>query len=569
MTRDATTAFARTLVDELVRGGVRHAVVSPGSRSAPLALAIAGDDRLALHVVLDERTAGFVAVGIGRATGLPALVVTTSGTAAANLHPAVLEAHHGEVPIIVATADRPPELRGVGAPQTIDQMGLYGDAVRGAVDAEVPADVPDAAGRWRDLAARTVLAATGVRPGPVHLNLPFREPLIPTGAPLVDAPGRPDGAPWVVRSEPERTPDPAAVTALADRVRSHPSGFLVLGAGARVRPESVATFSSASGWPVLAEPTVAIGTVPAVDAIEALLRDEVVAADAPTTWLRVGGIPTIRVVFEWLDRTTGVLVDASGVIRDPAGTVDQIVAADPDAVLTAVATALADHAPDHDWTLRWTARDAAARAAIDDCLDAGTERAEPRVARDVVQSVPGGGSLLVASSMPIRDVATFARRRPDVVVHSNRGVNGIDGFAGTALGIALATESPTVALTGDLGFLHDLGGLVASAGRAVDLALVVIDNAGGGIFSFLPQAALPDHFETLFGTPPAVDVGAVAAGFGFAVYEVASADGVRPAVANALEAGGVHVVRVRTDRVRNVADHRAVWAAVAGALSAG
>ncbi len=567
MTRDATTAFARTFVDEVVRGGVRHAVVSPGSRSAPLALAVADEPRLALHVVLDERTAGFVAVGIGRATGRPALVVTTSGTAAANLHPAVLEAHHGEVPMIAATADRPPDLRGVGAPQTIDQVGLYGDAVRWAVDADVPEDVPDASARWRDLGAWAVLAAVGVRPGPVHVNLPFREPLIPTGAPLVDAPGRPGGAPWAEAPPPRLDPVPEVLRALVDRVRSHPRGFLVLGAGARVSPPAVAAFTAASGWPVLADPTVALGATRAIDTIEALVRDERIAADAPTAWLRVGGIPTIRVVAEWLDRVPGVLVDTAGVVRDPANTVEQLVAADPDRALSAVADALDGRRSDDGWSLRWADRDASARRTIDGCLDATARPAEPRVARDVVAAAPPGSTLLVGSSMPIRDVATFAHRRSDVVTYANRGVNGIDGFAGTALGLALASSGPTVALTGDLGFLHDLGGLVAAAARPVDLVLVVVDNGGGGIFSFLPQAALPRHFDALFGTPPAVDVASVAAGFGLSVREVTSAEGVGIAVAAAAAAGGVHVVRVRTDRTRNVTDHRAVWTAVATALS--
>ena len=570
MTRDATTAFACALVDELVRGGVRTAVVSPGSRSAPIALALADDDRVRVEVVLDERTAGFVAIGIGQVTAMPAVVLTTSGTATANLHPAVLEAHHADVPMIVLTADRPPELRGVGAPQTIEQVGLYGPATRWAAEAEVPVDRPGAPAAWRALAARAVLEATGVRPGPVHLDLPLREPLVPTGEPLVPAPGRGDGAPWLDGPIRDVAPEPDAVGALVARVRDHRRGFLVLGPGARVDPAVVDSFAAAAGWPVLADPTGAAGKGPGVGTVEALVRHAPAAADAPSTWIRIGAVPTIRVVAEWLDRARGALIDGAGVRRDPGASVDQLVVGDPSRTLRMVVAALELPRRSTDgWPERWHERDRTARSAIDATLDAAERCTEPRVARDVVASLPADAALLVASSMPIRDVATFARPRPDVTVYANRGVNGIDGFAGTALGIAMTHTGPTVALGGDLAFLHDLGGLVAAAGRTPDLVFVVVDNGGGGIFSFLPQAALPEHFETLFGTAPAVDVGAVAAGFGLPVVEVRSPDELVPSLRGAIDAGGVRVVRIRTHRARNVADHRAVWDAVAAALSRG
>ena len=573
MTRDVTTAFARTVVDELVRGGVRHAVVAPGSRSAPLALALAADGRMQLTVILDERTAGFVGIGIGRATGRPAVVVTTSGTAAANLHPAVLEAHHGEVPLIVATADRPPELRGVGAPQTIDQVGLFGGAVRWAIDVEPPADRPDAAEAWRGPVARAVIEATGARPGPVHVNLPFREPLVPTGAALVPAPGRSDDAPWRSPAPGLTVPDPAVVRTLVERVRNHPRGVLVLGAGAVVDPAVVTAFTAAAGWPLVADPAVvpagAHGADPPIGTIEALVRYAPTAAAVPQTWIRVGAIPAVRVVAEWLDTARGVVIDPTGVRRDPAGTAEPTVIGDPSAVLSAVATVLAaGTAPDPAWSDAWRSRDRAARTAMDAWLDSAPAGTEPRVARDVVASLPAGATLLVGSSMPIRDVATFAAPRADVTVQANRGVNGIDGFAGTALGLAVAGPTPVVALAGDLTFLHDLGGLLATSGRSVDLVFVVVDNRGGGIFSFLPQAAFPEHFETLFGTPPPVDPAAVAAGFGLAVTEVTDPDAIGAEMGDVLAAGGVRVVIVRTDRARNVEDHRALWAAAAVALSA-
>ena len=252
--RDATTAFARTLVDEWVRGGLTDAVVAPGSRSAPLALALAADPRVRVHVHLDERSAGFLALGLGRATGRPAVVLCTSGSASANLHPAVVEAFHGGVPLLVATADRPPEVRGTGAAQTIDQVDLYGTAVRWAVDVDPPVDAPGAGEAWRALAATSLQRTLGPVPGPVHLNLCFREPLIPTGAPLVDAPGRPDGAPWFPPAPAPDGLDGIALDLLAAACRAHPQGLIVAGWGSEVTPATVASLARTTGWPVLADP---------------------------------------------------------------------------------------------------------------------------------------------------------------------------------------------------------------------------------------------------------------------------------------------------------------------------
>ncbi len=567
--RDANTAFARALVDEWARSGVVHACIAPGSRSTPMALSLASDGRITVHVSLDERSAAFLALGIGRASGVPAVVLCTSGTAAANFHPAVLEAFHGRVPLLVATADRPPELQETGAGQTIDQRALFGGALRWAVDAGPPTDVPDAGAVWRSIGARSVIEAIGPPAGPVHLNLAFREPLVPTGAPLVDAPGRADGRAWTVVEAPPRVADAATIARVADAVRAAPRGAVVAGWGAAVDPAVMDRFAAAAGWPVLADPiSGARAGGHAISTYDALLRDpEFADAHRPDLVVRVGAPTTGKVLNRWLAGVPQIVVDPDRSWLDPTRGTASLVAVDPGPFLDAVADALP--APVRSWCDDWLGAERAARAAVDTTLDGWTELAEPRITRDVVAAAPDGATVVVASSMPVRDVESFAAPRPGITITANRGVNGIDGFVSTVLGIATASSAPTVALVGDLCFLHDANGLLGAAARGVDAVFVVVDNDGGGIFHFLPQADDPEHFETLFGTPQGVDLAALAAVHDIPVTEVLAPADVTSAVRDAIAVRGVRVVLARTDRTKNVEHHREVWAAVASAVSQG
>jgi len=584
--RDATTAFARTLVDEWVRAGVTDAVIAPGSRSTPIVLALANEPRLRLHVFIDERSAAAFALGIGKVSGRPAVLCCTSGTAAALFHGAVLEAFYARVPMIVCTADRPPELQNVGASQTINQIGLYGDAVRGEFNSLPPEDLPNAPEEWRALGARVAALATGSPAGPVHLNLAFREPLVPTGAPLVPAPGRPDGKPWqlaemVTEMSTEMSTgdlDSLARTAATQLAAADlTKGLLVLGTGARISPPTLARFLAETGVVAMADPLSNLRTTQSViSTYDALLRgDEFASSVTPSFIIQVGGPLTSKATNSWRARvaSTGIPVwsiDPDGIWSDPDHVITERVSADPEIFFTAVLDARGFDSFDSSWSDRWQRADEQARIAIDTFCDTAAETSPPfegRLARDVLAAVPDGTTFFVASSMPVRDLDSFSAPRAGVRVLANRGVSGIDGFVSTVLGGARAA-GPVVALLGDLCFLHDSNGLLGAATRDLNVTLVVVDNNGGGIFSFLPQATVldPATFETLFTTPVGVDIAALAEVHGLTATVVTEVGALVPTINAAIAAGGVRVVVVRTDPTTNVDRHREVWAAVAAAV---
>jgi 2-succinyl-5-enolpyruvyl-6-hydroxy-3-cyclohexene-1-carboxylate synthase len=549
-----THVLLRAFADELVRSGVRHACTSPGSRSTPLVLALVRDGRLTVHSHVDERAAAFFALGIAKATGSPAVITCTSGTAAANFLPAVIEAHEAGVPLLVLTADRPPELREVGAGQAIDQLKLYGSAVRWFF--EVGTHDASAEPWLRALACRAVHATLGSagRPGPVHLNFPLREPLV---AP-VDLPpglgGRAGGAPWLARRGAR-----AQAADLSAWVAAHPRGVVVAGRAEREQPalaEALARFSGAAGWPLLADPlSWARRGNAAIAHYDALLR--CTSFDA-TAVLRVGDLPTSKPLRAWLAG-----LDAEQIAFEPHG-----VWHDPDAMLAAVldadaaATLAGDvSVGDPDWLQMWTAADTAASAAIDETL--GDALGEPRVARELHALLPAGATLFVASSMPVRDVETFAAVRadpPHVLAH--RGANGIDGTVSAAFGAAAASDGPVALLIGDVALAHDLGGLLAAGRLGLALTIVLVDNDGGGIFEFLPVAGATDAFEEHVATPTGLDAERVAELFGLDYAAPADPASFAAAVTAALGSERTTLIHVRTDRRANVSEHRAVWEAV-------
>ncbi|SCX46574.1 2-succinyl-5-enolpyruvyl-6-hydroxy-3-cyclohexene-1-carboxylate synthase [Klenkia marina] len=566
-----STAFARVLVDELVRGGVTDAVVCPGSRSAPVALALHQAElsgRLRLHVRIDERTGAFLALGLAKASGRPVPVLTTSGTATAHLHAATLEAAHAGVPLLLLTADRPPELRGTGANQTIDQVGLYGGATRWATDMGVPEEGREAAQNryWRSTVARALVVAAGALsgdPGPVHLNLALRDPLMPEEHDPRPAPpsgtwaGRPDGAPWTTATSGTgpgamlATP-PAGSTRGPVRARRT---LVVAGDAPVALGRSTSVIAEQRGWPVLGEPSSGTwGGAGSVRGAALLLGAGTWAAEHRPDRVVVVGRPTLSRPVSALLAHPDVVVDT--VTPHPgwpdAGRGTQRVAGvlpDPGAVVGG--TDISGHVVPDGWAQEWAAAAERAGAAVDDVLDADPRLTAARLARDLVAALPAGALLVLGSSNPVRDVDRYAVPRAGLTVLANRGVAGIDGTVSTAIGAALAHQGagggPAYALMGDLTFLHDLQGLLVGDGEPVpDLTLVVPDNDGGGIFAQL-EPGRAEHaagFRRVFGTPHGRDLVAVARALGWATTAVHDADGLR----GALALGGPRVVVVRGDQ---------------------
>jgi 2-succinyl-5-enolpyruvyl-6-hydroxy-3-cyclohexene-1-carboxylate synthase len=558
---DVALACVSAFVNALTSFGLRDACVSPGSRSTPIALALARKESVRVHVHLDERSSAFFALGLAKASGVPTAVVTTSGTASANLFPAIVEASMSRVPLIALTADRPPELRGVGANQTIDQIGLFGEYARWFSDAQVPAEGSDAGRSWYMLGVDAYREAC--RAGPVHVNLPFREPLVPSGESVDLGEEFALGLAGIGLGEGE-LPEDDQVAEFADVVTGGGNGLVYVG-GLRVSGHWFVDLGDRLGWPVIAEPTSGCRIPGTLGAGQHLLADADFAdAHAPELFLQIGAAPTSRPALEAV-RTARrlIIVDPDELVADPNRRAEKR--------FTVHAGNLVDRALDAitpssggSWLSRWLEADRRATDAVDALLDSWDEPFEGRIARDLAASVPDGSALVVGSSMPVRDLDAYMRPRAGVRVIANRGASGIDGFVSTALGVA-ATAVPTTALCGDLTLLHDVGSLLWSVKRGYDCVFVVPNNDGGAIFSFMAQRHLPE-FDQLFITPHGLDLAAVCQAAGAGHILVERADELVPAVDRARQARGVHLVEVPTDRERNVELHAAVREAVAAAL---
>jgi len=554
-----THVLIGAFVDELARCGVADACTSPGSRCAPLVLALARESKLRAHSHIDERSSGFFALGLAKASGRPVAITCTSGTAAANLAPAVIEAHEARVPLIVLTADRPPELREVGAGQTIDQIKLYGDAVRWFFEVGNHDATPERL-RWiRALACRAVAAATGDRPGPVHLNWPLREPLAP-GGPVAIPAGRADGRPWVVRDRPG-----ALAVDLAEVVGGSARGVIV--AGRSDTPlRTIAGLGAACGYPLLADPLSGARSGPAAVAhYDLLLRDErFAAAHAPEVVVRVGELPTSKPLRAWLaglDGARQLAVDPPCAWQDPAGVLERSLRGDP-ALLSPP-----EHAPE-GWLDAWLSADRRVGAALGELLGDGT-LSELSVARLLGEQLPDDTTLFVASSMPVREIETVwpARELPPRVL-SNRGANGIDGTLSSAYGTRAASAQAVCALIGDVAFAHDVGGLLAGSRLGLNITIVLLDNHGGAIFDQLPIAGESDVYEAHIATPPGLDFESIARAYGLDYLAPDSLDELAAGVEHGLAASRRStLVHLRFDRAASLASQRRLRDAAQAALA--
>jgi 2-succinyl-5-enolpyruvyl-6-hydroxy-3-cyclohexene-1-carboxylate synthase len=559
-TPNGSTAQARVLVDELARGGLEDVVLCPGSRSAPFAFAFAAEPRVRLHLHPDERSAGFVALGIALASGRPAAVVVTSGSAVANLHPAVVEADTAGVPLLLLTADRPPELHDTGADQSILQVGIFGTALRWSLDVGIAEDRPDAVIRWRRSAARALAETLGISgpPGPVQMNVPFREPTVPVtddgrtegtpfGTPLhVGAPAGIGRSAVAVTRSLRRCGD-EQVSTLAARFAAVERGLIIVGSGAQDHrtADAVHALSRATGWPVVAEGHTAARHRDGALVAWPHLIDHAAFREAhrPEIVVRVGRATLERPLAQLVSSATDELVvDAHGRWWDAARTMRELLVADPADTLARVAEHLAIDASS-PWREDWRAADAAVAAALAAHLDDGGIHPAARAIRSAVGAAPLGAHVVVASSMAIRHLDRHTPVRADLTWHANRGAAGIDGTVSTALGVAIGAGVPVVGIVGDLALLHDAGGWLLQAGiERSDVTVVVVDDDGGSIFDALPPGAFPAQRD-LFATPHGRDLAHLAALHRLG-YARVDGGGVAPAVAAGVAGSGRRLVHI-------------------------
>ena len=583
MTRaDGLRAFA----EELIAAGVREAVVCPGSRSTPMALALRTAGGLRVRMLYDERAAAFFALGMARTSRRPVVLLSTSGTAAVEFAPAVVEAQLSRVPLVVLTADRPAELRDRGAPQTIDQVHLYGRAAKWFTELPLLDGEDATLAHWRWVAGRAVAVAAEGPAGPVHVNLPFREPLLPDGSLVPD--GRPPERAFVEVVPGRRTLDDAALDSLAARLAGAKRGLVVAGPDDDpALPGALASLARATGFPILADPLSGLRTGPHDRSMVIARADQLcrpgpwIDEQAPDLVLRSGAMPTSKPILEVLARTRPELLvlDGDGGFRESALVPATYVHADAAATATALAGRLAaggGTVTQPAWAGAWRTADGAAGAAMDAWLDGLDEPFEGAPWPTLARALPDGAVLWAASSMPVRDLDSWLPSTDRAItVRSNRGANGIDGVVSTALGSAAVAQGPVAAVVGDIAFLHDLNALVAARLHDLSATIVLVNNDGGGIFSFLPQArpgipvegsGLPEHYEELFGTPHGIDVGPAVTALGGTHRLVAHGD-LATAIRDSLAQPGIRVLELRTDRARNLELHRAVAAVAARALA--
>ncbi len=573
------TRFVGAFVDELARSGVEHVCLCPGSRSTPLALLLRRHPSIRVWNHLDERSAAFFALGMAKTLRQPVALLSTSGTAAVNFAPAVVEARHSRVPLLLLTADRPPELRDVGANQTIDQPHLYGRYAKWFVEMLLPEASDEAIRYARTIACRAAATARSGVPGPVHVNFPFREPLIPAAESATGVPARDGHTPFVAVQQAPRWLDPASLNPLATELRTTRRGLIVCGPQDDPPfPRAVAELAEELSFPLLADPLSQVRCGPhhgpqVIDNYDAFLRDGATAESlAPDLVLHFGATPISQPLLQFLQRHSDArhILVGEGSWNDPALVANQVIESDPSLLCQALLTALGRSGPRQpvsDWPLLWQRSAGQARAALHSCLATPSELSEPSILLELAEILPPGASLFAGNSMPVRDLDTVfpASDRP-LRFLANRGASGIDGVVSTALGASAVSAHPLVLVIGDLSFYHDMNGLLAAGRHGLSVTFVLMNNDGGGIFSLLPQAEDPEHFEELFGTPHGLDFRPVAQIYGLTYRRVSSRVEFRQTMDESLAAAGTTIVELRTDRTANARLHREMWQAVSRAL---
>jgi len=569
---DIQSSFVSEFVDSLVQLGIEDVCVCPGSRSTPLALTFRRDPRIKVWMHVDERSAAYFALGIAKRSKLPVAVVSTSGTAAVNFAPAAVEAFFARVPLLLLTADRPAYARDIGTNQTIDQVSLYGSHVKWSADVQIPDDPSVSLAYAKSIAGRSVRGALEEPAGPVHLNFPFREPLLPEqgGKRLrhVERGGQENVFP---ANQPLSRYNPEDFASFRGALHDAERPLIVCGEQDDPSfPDAVTTLAREIGAPVLADPLSQVRCGPqhspiVIDAYDAFLRDEEIARRlSPDFVLRFGAAPVSKALLQFLERHRScnqVLADPGG-SRDPILSASDVVRLDP----ASLCRAILDGVPDQpaptlgpgvpDWVDSWTDTNTRVRSALAARIAQERGLSEPGVFADLNEVLPAGGTLFAGNSMPIRDLdAMFPGGTRAIRFIANRGASGIDGIVSTTLGVSAVSEEPLVLVIGDLSFYHDMNGLLAARRYGLSATIVLVNNDGGGIFSMLPQSTDP-HFEEVFATPTGLDFKHTADLYGLEYYCITSRQEFRDLVSRSLDSEGVTLLEIRTDRGSNAKLHR-------------
>jgi 2-succinyl-5-enolpyruvyl-6-hydroxy-3-cyclohexene-1-carboxylate synthase len=570
--------YVGAFVDELAAAGIEHVCLCPGSRSTPLAVMFARHPDIKVWTHLDERSCAYFALGMAKASGKPVAVLCSSGTAAVNFAPAVVEAYHGQVPLVVLTADRPQELRDLGSNQTIDQVKLFGPHVKWFAEMLLPEASEQAIRFVQMAAARAVSTATADAPGPVHLNFPFREPLMPAevhGAALEGSTPSP-----AIASK--ARPGLKQVQAVAQELRAASRGIIVCGPQADANfPRPVSALANACGLPVVADPLSGLRNAgdhtKALGSYDHFLRSPRIAASLqPDLVLRFGAPPTSKALAGYLQRHSGrsqVQICPPGIWHDPDLTASRVLEANAAEYCVQLLDVLGESsasAPSKEtsWVQIWRDLDEVACKSVAESLQSEDRVSEPSAIFDLADVLPEGATLLAGNSMPVRDLDSFFPTGGRAArLLGNRGVSGIDGVMSTALGASAVSEGPLVLVLGDLSFYHDMNGLLAARRFGLSATIVLINNDGGGIFSFLPQHEQErEHFETLFGTPHGLDFAPVADLYGVDFQRVTTREEYRAALKASFFAPGVQVIEIETDREENLKLHQRIWDEVTKAV---
>ncbi|WP_057915653.1 2-succinyl-5-enolpyruvyl-6-hydroxy-3-cyclohexene-1-carboxylic-acid synthase [Peribacillus muralis] len=567
--QDALTAYAASFVDELAENGVKHVVVSPGSRSTPLAILLVEHPDIEIHINVDERSAAFFALGMAKALKEPVGLLCTSGTAAANYYPAIIEAYYSRVPLIVLTADRPHELRDVGAPQAIDQIHLYGRQVKWFIEMALPERTDEMIRYARTVGARAVATAAADPAGPVHLNFPLREPLIPNLEQAKECRQK-RLAPAVLIESGVRTLSASQIEAVATTLSQAKQGLIVCGElpDPEMKEEIVA-LAETLAFPLLADPLSQLrsgshdkGVI--IDAYDTFLRDETTKASfSPDVIIRFGAMPVSKPLLLFMKKqkqAITLVVDGGAGWREPAGLATNMIYCEERDFCQRVGEKISGAAGD-EWLRIWQTINGATKNALASVRDEA-ELSEGKLFALLADMLPQHSTLFVGNSMPIRDLDTFfMNNEKGIKTLANRGANGIDGVVSTALGVSTVAENTVLAI-GDLSFFHDMNGLLAAKLQKQNITILLINNDGGGIFSFLPQANEKEHFETLFGTPHGLDFSHTAKLYGGKYNKVQSWDELKRVVTESFQIQGLKIIEVPTERESNLHKHRNLWSFV-------